>query len=151
MANEENLRNGESTQYRSGEEAARNGQKGGIASGKSRRRKKLLRETVEMLIKLPLYEGQLDKLTSIENIKSGKAAQGEQHTNMTVEEAMILKQINRAMKGDLNALKFILSLYAQQQEKPTDRLTEANTDSTFIDALNGKAAEAWNDGDTEAE
>lgn len=148
MANEQNLiRNSE----RSPSEARENGKKGGIASGKARRRKKLLRETVEMLIKLPLYEGQLDKLTSIENIKSGKTAQGEQPTNMTVEEAMILKQINRAMKGDLNALKFILSLYAQQQEKPTDRSTEANTDSTFIDALNGKAAEAWNDGDTEAE
>ena len=151
MANEENLKNGKQTQFRTGEEQAKNAQKGGIASGKARRRKKLLRETVEMLIKLPLYEGQLDKLTSIENIKSGKTAQGEQPTNMTVEEAMILKQINRAMKGDLNALKFILSLYAQQQEKPTDRTTEANTDSTFIDALNGKAAEAWDDGDTEAE
>lgn len=148
MANEENLKPFTSNQSR--EEAVKNAQKGGIESGKSRRRKKLLRETVEMLIKLPLYEGQLDKLTSIENIKSGKAAQGEQPTNMTVEEAMILKQINRAMKGDLNALKFILSLYAQQQEKPTDRSTEANTDSTFIDALNGKAAEAWDDGDTEA-
>lgn len=151
MANEENLKNGKQTQFRTGEEQAKNAQKGGIASGKARRRKKLLRETVEMLVKLPLYEGQLDKLTSIENIKSGKAAQGEQPTNMTVEEAMILKQINRAMKGDLNALKFILSLYSQQQEKPIDRTTEANTDSTFIDALNGKAAEAWNDGDTEAE
>lgn len=145
MANEENLK-----VIRSENEAREKGKKGGQASGKSRRRKKLLRETVEMLIKLPLYEGKLDKLTSIENIKSGKTAQGEQPTNMTVEEAMILKQINRAMKGDLNALKFILSLYAQQQEKPTDRLTEANTDNTFIEALNGKAAEAWDDGDTEA-
>lgn len=40
MANEENLKKGELTQYRSGEEAARNGKKGGQASGKARRQKK---------------------------------------------------------------------------------------------------------------
>lgn len=39
MANNENLRKGELTQFRSGEEAARNGQKGGKASGAARRQK----------------------------------------------------------------------------------------------------------------
>lgn len=42
--NEQNLIHGEATQFRSGEEAARNGQVGGIASGVARRKKKALRE-----------------------------------------------------------------------------------------------------------
>lgn len=41
MANEENLKQeNPTTQYRSGREAVENGKKGGIASGKARRRKK---------------------------------------------------------------------------------------------------------------
>ena len=38
MANEQNLKNGAKTQFKSGEEAAKNGAKGGKASGKARRR-----------------------------------------------------------------------------------------------------------------
>ena len=37
--NDENLKKGEATRFRSGEDAVRNGQKGGIASGKARRAK----------------------------------------------------------------------------------------------------------------
>ena len=37
--NDENLKKGEATRFQSGEEAVRNGQKGGIASGKARRAK----------------------------------------------------------------------------------------------------------------
>lgn len=46
--NDENLKNGKATRFKSGEEAAKNGSKGGIASGKARRKKadmrKLLRD-----------------------------------------------------------------------------------------------------------
>ena len=44
--NNENLKKGEATQFRSGEEAARNGRDGGRASGEARRRRKLLRESI---------------------------------------------------------------------------------------------------------
>ena len=50
MANEENLKKGKATQFQSGEEAARNGQKGGVASGASRRRRKAMRQTVNTLL-----------------------------------------------------------------------------------------------------
>lgn len=50
MANNENLRKGELTQFRSGEEAARNGQKGGKASGAARRRKADFRKTLNLLL-----------------------------------------------------------------------------------------------------
>ena len=44
MANPENLKKGKATQFRSGEEAAINGRKGGKASGESRRKKADFRE-----------------------------------------------------------------------------------------------------------
>ena len=48
MANEENLKKGKATQYRSGDEAAKiNGRKGGIASGKSRNLQARLKEWAE--------------------------------------------------------------------------------------------------------
>ena len=40
----DNLKNGKATRFRSGEEAARNGKKGGQASGEARRRLKSFRE-----------------------------------------------------------------------------------------------------------
>ena len=42
--NDENLKKGEATRFRSGEDAVRNGQKGGIASGKARRAKADMRK-----------------------------------------------------------------------------------------------------------
>lgn len=42
--NNENLKNGKAYEFKSGEEAARNGRKGGIASGVSKRKKKTFRE-----------------------------------------------------------------------------------------------------------
>ena len=50
MPNEENLKKGEPFRFRSGEEAAKAGQKGGIASGESRRRKKAMRDTAKMIL-----------------------------------------------------------------------------------------------------
>jgi hypothetical protein len=47
MANEQNLINGAATQFGSGEEAAKNGKKGGINSGKARRRKADLRRMAQ--------------------------------------------------------------------------------------------------------
>ena len=58
MANEENLKKGEAPQFKSGEEAARNGQKGGVASGASRRRKKAMRQTVNALLGAGLEVGE---------------------------------------------------------------------------------------------
>ena len=50
MANEQNLKHFTSNQSR--EEAVRNGQKGGIASGESRRARKTLREELIMLLEM---------------------------------------------------------------------------------------------------
>lgn len=139
MANEENLKQGNpTTQYRSGREAVENGKKGDVASGKARRRKKLLKDTVNMLLALPMQEGRLDRLTDLKSIKD---------KNITVEEAMVLKQIQNAMKGDLRAFESIIAL--SESHKTGEQTKAQETDNAFIEALNGKAAEAWNDAEKE--
>lgn len=50
MANEQNLKNGAATQFKSGEEAAKNGAKGGKASGKARKRKADLRKIAQQVL-----------------------------------------------------------------------------------------------------
>ena len=139
MANEKNLEKGKQTQFRSGEEAARNGKKGGDQSGKARRRKKLLKDTVNMLLALPMQEGQLDRLTDLKSVKD---------KNITVKEAMVLKQIQNAMKGDLRAFESIIAL-SESHNKTGGQPKAQETDNAFIEALNGKAAEAWNDAEKE--
>lgn len=57
MANEKNLEKGINTQFRSGEEAARSGRKGGIASGKARNLKACLLEAME--------KGGYEKMTEV--------------------------------------------------------------------------------------
>lgn len=52
MANNENLLKGKATQFKSGENAARSGRNGGIASGVAKREKKLIKETLEKRLKV---------------------------------------------------------------------------------------------------
>ena len=54
-AAEKNLEKGKNTQFQSGEEAAKSGQKGGVASGEARRKKKNLTELAQVLAEAPVH------------------------------------------------------------------------------------------------
>ena len=95
------VKNEKKNQFRSGEEAAKNGKKGGIASGKKRREKKAMKDTLETLLKMPLEAG---KAVDLEGIKSIAAIKGK---NITVQEAIMLAQIKKAIKGDTKAAEYI--------------------------------------------
>lgn len=74
---------------------------GGIASGKARREKKAMKDTLTALLSMPLRSG---KESDIESIKNLAAVKGK---NITVQEAIMLAQIQKAMKGDTRAAEFI--------------------------------------------
>lgn len=100
MANEQNLKPRKLTT----EEAMEMGRKGGLASAESRRRKKSMKETLELFLSLPLDNGKeydVEKLQNFANLK-GK--------NITVSEAILIKQIQKALKGDNNAINFVRDL-----------------------------------------
>ena len=95
MANAENLRTP------SREEARERGAKGGVASGKARREKKAMKETLEMLLSMSLEDGQAVDMKDIQSIAAIKGK------NISVQEAIMLAQIKRAIKGDTRAAEFI--------------------------------------------
>ena len=95
--------NADATTFRSGAEAVENGRKGGKASGKSRKDRKLFRDAILAVLSEPLT----DKY-------------GNQHpSGMTVQEAMIRGVINRAIRGDPRALVVVRDTIG---EKPVEQI-----------------------------
>lgn len=89
----------------SSEEARKNGSKGGIASGKARRERKMMREDAQMFLEMPLNAGQLEDVEYLAEVK-GK--------NITVQQAILLAMIKKAMKGDVRASEYVRDTAGQQ-------------------------------------
>lgn len=98
MANIENLK------VPTSEEARINGRKGGIASGKARREKKTMRETLEMLLEM--------------ETKSGR----------TNREEITIGLINGAKKGNATNYRTVLETLGEllPQENTTTPIVEIN-------------------------
>lgn len=96
MANEQNL-----NPVRTKSEARSRGRNGGIASGKARRQKKLFRETLEAILTMPMKNG---ADISVEEIQNFAGIKGQ---NVSVQEAILIAQIQKAMKGDTRAAEYV--------------------------------------------
>lgn len=107
MANEDNLRPSSPT------EARINGRKGGIASGKARRERKAMRETLEELLSMPIKDGTSDEIDTIKSIAGIKGK------NITMQEAIMVAMLNKAAKGDVRAAEYVRDTIGQ---KPTDKM-----------------------------
>ena len=128
MATAENLKPPTSTS-----EARKRGKKGGIKSGKVRKEKKAMKETAEMILGLTLKDG---TVTDLEDIQSMAAANGK---NITVQDAIILKQAQKALKGDIRAAEFIRDTSGN---RPTnEQRMDVAVDNGFIEALNAAVEE----------
>lgn len=106
MANEQNLKPFTSDQ--SHEEAVQNGAKGGIASGEARRKKRDIRLAMEALLEKQ-YKG-----------KDGKQLSG--------AEAIALKQMEKALKGDAKAFELVRDTAGQ---KPVEKVEQVNIDVEY--------------------
>lgn len=106
MAGEENL-----NPVKTKEEARARGRAGGIASGKARREKRLMRETLDLLLNMPIKDGTFADVESIRNFASIKGK------NISVQDAILIAQIQKAMKGDTRAAEYVRDTIGQ---KPTD-------------------------------
>lgn len=107
------------------------GKKGGVASGIAKRRKKLMRENLEALCQLSLKSG---RATDVESIRNFAELKGK---NITVQEAMLLSQIKKALNGDTTAMTFIRDTMGQ---KPVDeKKVETNsTESSLLAEIVGQ-------------
>jgi hypothetical protein len=87
------------------EEARENGRKGGIASGKARREKRTMAEILNLLL----------------SEKAGTS-------NMNCKEAIVLRAIQQAIKGDAKARDFVRDTIG---EKPTEKTVTTIDTSPF--------------------
>ena len=95
------------------EQRSEYGRRGGIKSGEVKRAKKAMRETLEVLFDMPMKGG---KRADVGAIKSFADVKGK---NITVEQAMLVAQIQKALKGDTQALTFLRDTSGQ---KPDDNV-----------------------------
>ena len=94
--------------------------KGGIASGKARRRKKLIREQLELLLSLPLKD---------ENAKRKLKQLGIDADNLDNQMAMLIAIWNKALKGDVQAFN---SIRDSVGEKPKDVIENINNEQRIV-------------------
>ncbi len=123
MANEENLK-----PVRTKSEARSRGKKGGIASGKARREKKLFRETLESILMMPMKNGEGMGVEDIQNFASIKGQ------NISVQEAILIAQVQKAMKGDTRAAEYVRDSIGQ---KPTENMNMSMNLPVFFEGEDG--------------
>ena len=101
--------------------------KGGVNSGIARRKKKEVKRILEAFLELPLKKG---KLYDVDDVKSFMALKGK---NITVNEAIQVTVIQKALKGDLSAINMINELMG---EKPANKLEVKDTTPVIITGEN---------------
>lgn len=81
---------------------------GGKASGVARRKKRNMQEFAAIILGLAMKSGEVhsvEEITSLADLK-GK--------NLTVDQAILLKQAEKALKGDLKSAEFIRDTSGQK-------------------------------------
>lgn len=107
MPNEENLKNGVATQFKSGDEAVENGRKGGIASGVSKREKADLRKVIQTWLESqattdkngnPMTGAELMAMVAVKEMSKGSARHWE-----LIRDTAGFKPVDKVeMKTDVN-------------------------------------------------
>lgn len=108
------------------EEARAIGKKGGIASGKARRKRKAIKETLDALLSMTLKE---DDAANIDEIQSIAALKGK---NISVQEAIAFAQIQKAIKGDTRAA---LALFEMLGEDSVGTVEQEESHNALIEAI----------------
>ena len=104
------------------EQRAECGRKGGIAKREAVRRRKEMRETLDILLDMPMKKG---KVYSAEEIKCFADLNGK---NITIDQAMMVKLIQKALKGDINAIAMVRDTIG---EKPAEKIDATVTKNPF--------------------
>lgn len=116
MANEQNLIPFTSNQSR--EEAKKNGAKGGKKSGEVRRKRKAMKEQMEMLLSLPFKQSEaLDFMQYL----------GIEEDDLDNQMALIVAMYSKALKGDVQAFNTIREVVQDEKTvKDEDRVQIIN-------------------------
>jgi uncharacterized protein YihD (DUF1040 family) len=118
VANVENLTPFTSEQSR--EEAVKNGQKGGIASGKARREKKTIQKILAEYL-----DNDVNSVKSLEKIAKTAGIDGDKSIKELVTAVCIL---NTLKKGDIDKLSSVMGILGESVEKEN---TNADVEQTL--------------------
>ena len=119
MANEQNLIPFTSDQDR--EQAKKNGRKGGVASGEARRKKKAMKDAINMLLSLPLKD---------EKAKAYLEYLGFEKEDMDNQLGLVISMYKEAVaKGNVQAANWIRDTAG---DKPVENV-EANVENKNAD------------------
>jgi hypothetical protein len=102
---------------------------GGIASGVSKRRKKLIKETIATILELPVKD---------KRVKDGLKRIGLTTEDMTQQSLMVLGVMKRAQNGDPYAATFIRDTLGQ---KEADKLELSKSTAEVITEIESYVAE----------
>lgn len=121
MANEQNLKPGE---YELSKEEAK---KGGINSGKTRRQKRSMKDTMSILLDMAIKQGDIPDIDKIQSVAELNKL------NMDVNTAICIKQALKAVKdGDTRAAEFCRDTSGN---KPVERVQVAEVSQEVIDEV----------------
>jgi len=117
MANDENL-----VMITSTSRARELGRKGGIATGKKKRELRTMREVANIILSLTVKKGKKTDETLLASVQdiAGK--------NLDVNTAIIVKQMEKALKGDLKATEFLRDITGQKPKDTVEVVNETAVD-----------------------
>lgn len=146
--NDENLKAGEKTQFKSGEEAARAGRKGGIKSGAARRKKCASRKFLKEVLTL-------EPKKTPEQAKMLEKLGANPDAILTVEQLGVLALIKKYLAGDMRAYDMVheylgedpRTLIEEERLKVQREAVNAlkNSDG-FMEAMGATVGEVFEDG-----
>ena len=111
--NIDNLKKGKATQF-NGETAAEAGRKGAAVANAKRREQKQIKETIKLMLNLSLKSGDVKGIEDLNSLTDISGA------NLTVQDAIVAKQIELAMKGNVKSAEFILAHLGEAEQKHDD-------------------------------
>lgn len=103
------------------DEARKRGRAGGLKSGEARRRKKAMREVCEIVLAMPLKSLADAKAIDLADICSLAETKG---MNITVQDAIVLKQIQLALMGSHKSFELIRDTVGEKPKERVETSTE---------------------------
>lgn len=100
--------------------------KGGQNSAKARKEKKLMQQRATSLLEMSLHKGKKADIESVGNLDDLI------NKNISVSDAILLKQIAKALKGDTTAAAFLRDTAGQ---KPVEKVVIADVEPSVIDEV----------------
>lgn len=101
--------------------------KAGKASGVARRRKRTMQEFAEIILGMSMKNGEVHTVDEIQSVADVKGK------NLTVDQAILLKQVEKALKGDLRSAEFVRDTAGQ---KPIEKVqADVTNDNDELKAI----------------